>query len=176
MTTDQPTLVEIREAAKELGIDAADLDFYYAAVLGNVEVYAEIDALDTDAGLAFRGGDRDRIEPAENPLGAWCVQTDIQTASDGPLAGKTVVLKDNINLAGVPMIERHEPAARSCRDRRRDRGDPIARRRGHASKAKQTANRSASRPAPTPATTACPARSSAGGADGTPTTMSVFRQ
>ncbi len=106
MTTDEPTLVEIREAAKELGIDidGADLDFYHAAVLGNVEVYAEIDALDTDAGLAFRGGDRDWIEPADNPLGAWCVQTDIQTTSDGPLAGKTVVLKDNINLAGVPMM------------------------------------------------------------------------
>jgi amidase len=106
MTTDEPTIVEIREAAKELGIDVdgADIDFYHAAVLGNVEVYAEIDALDTDAGLAFRGGDRDWIEPADNPLGAWRVQTDIQTTSDGPLAGKTVVLKDNINLAGVPMM------------------------------------------------------------------------
>jgi amidase len=106
MPVEKPTQAEVREAAEELGIslDGADLDFYHASVLANLEVYAEIDALDDDAGLAFRGGSREWVEPIDNPLGAWFVQTDIQTTSEGPLAGKTVVLKDNINLAGVPMM------------------------------------------------------------------------
>ena len=106
MTAETPTQAEVNNAAKELGIDldGADLGFYHASVLANLELYAELDTLDEQAGLAFRGGNRDWVEPADNPLGAWFVQTDIQTTSDGPLAGKTVVLKDNINLAGVPMM------------------------------------------------------------------------
>jgi len=40
---------------------------------------------------------------AANPLGAWVAQTRIQESQTGPLAGRTVVLKDNIALAGVPM-------------------------------------------------------------------------
>jgi amidase len=106
MTTAKPTGAEITEAAKELGIDIddADMDIYQASAIDNFGVYADIDAEDDDPGLAFRGGNRDWAEPAENPLGAWYVKTDIQTSTEGPLAGKTVVLKDNINLAGVPAM------------------------------------------------------------------------
>lgn len=42
--------------------------------------------------------------PSENPLGAWYVKTEIKGAPGGKLAGKTVVLKDNVCLAGVPMM------------------------------------------------------------------------
>jgi amidase len=40
----------------------------------------------------------------ENPLNAWAVKTEVRGATHGPLAGKRVVLKDNICLAGVPMM------------------------------------------------------------------------
>jgi len=39
-----------------------------------------------------------------NRLKAWSVQTDIHGAASGPLLGRTVVLKDNILLADVPLM------------------------------------------------------------------------
>ena len=40
----------------------------------------------------------------DNPFNAWYVKTHIQGAKDGILSGKEVVLKDNICLADVPMM------------------------------------------------------------------------
>jgi amidase len=45
-----------------------------------------------------------RPDDADNPLGAWYVRTDIRGADDGPLAGRTVAVKDNTAVAGVPMM------------------------------------------------------------------------
>ncbi|MCH2172437.1 amidase [Myxococcota bacterium] len=39
----------------------------------------------------------------ENSLGAWVTRTSVQTSDTGRLAGRTLALKDNIALAGVPM-------------------------------------------------------------------------
>ena len=46
------------------------------------------------------------IKPSagENPLNAWAVKTEVRGAAHGPLSGKRVVLKDNVCLAGVPMM------------------------------------------------------------------------
>ena len=41
---------------------------------------------------------------ADNPLNAWAVKSEVRGAAHGPLAGKRVVLKDNVCLAGVPMM------------------------------------------------------------------------
>jgi amidase len=43
-------------------------------------------------------------ENGRNDLGAWYVTTDITARPDGPLAGRRVAVKDNIALAGVPMM------------------------------------------------------------------------
>jgi amidase len=45
-----------------------------------------------------------RPPDAENPLGAWYVTADIQARRDGPLAGRRVAVKDNIAVAGLPMM------------------------------------------------------------------------
>lgn len=43
-------------------------------------------------------------QPAHNPLGAWYVTCNITATGAGPLAGRTVGIKDNIAVAGVPMM------------------------------------------------------------------------
>jgi amidase len=43
-------------------------------------------------------------QAAENPYNAWTFKTEIVGASGGNLAGKRVAIKDNICVAGVPMM------------------------------------------------------------------------
>lgn len=40
----------------------------------------------------------------ENPLNAWAVKSEVPGAAHGPLSGKRIVLKDNVCLAGVPLM------------------------------------------------------------------------
>ncbi|XP_077985200.1 urethanase-like isoform X2 [Glandiceps talaboti] len=42
-------------------------------------------------------------KPADNPYNAWCWRCDIKGVSSGKLAGKTIAIKDNIPIAGVPL-------------------------------------------------------------------------
>jgi amidase len=54
--------------------------------------------------------DRPWSRPTErdNPLGAWYVLTDIRETDGGLLAGRTVAIKDNVMVAGVPMMNGSE--------------------------------------------------------------------
>ncbi|MCB1491389.1 MAG: amidase, partial [Rhodobiaceae bacterium] len=45
-----------------------------------------------------------RPAAADNPLNAWYWRCEIAGAGDGVLAGRTVAVKDNICVAGVPMM------------------------------------------------------------------------
>src|SRR4030088_386178 len=45
-----------------------------------------------------------RPAPEDNPRNAWYRKSTVKGADSGKLKGKTVALKDNIMLAGVPMM------------------------------------------------------------------------
>src|SRR5687768_14729950 len=45
-----------------------------------------------------------RPQADENPYNAWYVTTDISDGTQGPLTGRTVAIKDNTMVAGVPMM------------------------------------------------------------------------
>jgi amidase len=43
-------------------------------------------------------------QPADNPYNAWYVTCEVTEGGEGPLAGRTVAVKDNTAVAGVPMM------------------------------------------------------------------------
>ena len=107
MAVQLPTPQQIRELADEMGLDLtdADVESYRGLLQGNVDAYNVVDAMPDNLPLVKyprTPGYQPRGE--ENPYNAWYVKTEVKGASQGKLQGKTVVLKDNVMLAGVPMM------------------------------------------------------------------------
>ncbi|MFC3229941.1 amidase [Marinibaculum pumilum] len=107
MTIPAPTIDELRSHATTLGlvIDDADLPAYQALIEPNLEAYCALDVIEDEILTPrYPRGPARRPEPDENPFNAWAAMVEVKGAADGPLTGRTVVLKDNICLAGVPLL------------------------------------------------------------------------
>lgn len=102
---------ELREIADGLGYGLDDDSFAPLEVIVGeiVEEYARLDELlaaHPGEPLPARSGRRP--EPDENPVNGWVWRCEIRGAEHGPLAGRTVALKDNIALAGAPLLNGSE--------------------------------------------------------------------
>jgi amidase len=106
MSVKRPTPEQLRDLAAGMGMSLSDqdVDFFHAAVDLTMASYDILDALPDNLPLVTYPRTTGH-EPSqkENPLNAWAWKTDISGATSGPLSGKTVALKDNVCLAGVPM-------------------------------------------------------------------------
>src|SRR5437667_658308 len=103
----KPTIEQLREIAQTYGMHFtnADLESFSGLMGPALESYRRIDQL-TEPALAVRyprtGGHRPSAE--ENPLNAWYQKCSIKGASSGILSGKRIAIKDNVCVAGVPMM------------------------------------------------------------------------
>lgn len=81
------------------------LESFRALIHTTLGSYARLDEL-TEPTLPVKYPRRpgERPQPEDNPLGAWYWKSEISGAPDGLLAGKTVAVKDNVCVAGVPMM------------------------------------------------------------------------
>ena len=103
----RPTLEQMSEIVASLHMSMSDHEVgdYLEVLEGTMQAYDRVDALpDYLPEVRYPRTPGSRPSAAENPLGAWYVKSEVKGAPYGPLAGKRVVLKDNICLAGVPMM------------------------------------------------------------------------
>lgn len=107
MTVQRPTLKQMRSIVEDFGMNMSDerIQEFMDLMEPNMQAYDLIDAqpdylppVDYPRTAGYRPG------PDENPMNAWYVKAEVKGAPRGPLAGRTVVLKDNVCLAGVPMM------------------------------------------------------------------------
>jgi amidase len=104
---EKPSIADLRHAADALGMNPS---MFYLQSAQDIlaplaAAYAALDAVPDELPAVKypRDGGR-RPAPEENQHGAWYVKTPIKGAPGGKLAGRRVALKDNVCLAGVPMM------------------------------------------------------------------------
>jgi amidase len=107
MPVTMPTPSQLNEVADQVGLSLTDADVasFIALMAPSIAGYNIVDALpDNLPQVKYPRTPGYRPSPEENPQNAWYVKTTVKGAAKGKLAGKSVVLKDNVMLAGVPMM------------------------------------------------------------------------
>ncbi|MDE0455652.1 MAG: amidase [Chromatiales bacterium] len=107
MTVQRPTHAQLGEIVAELGMHMSDarIQEFLDVMQGTLNAYDVVDAMpDYLPPVLYPRTAGHRPSPEENPLNAWYVKTEVRGAPRGPLHGRTVALKDNVCLAGVPMM------------------------------------------------------------------------
>ncbi|MCY3755290.1 MAG: amidase [Alphaproteobacteria bacterium] len=107
MPVQMPTAEQLRDVADEMGLTLSedDVQSFLGLIAGSIEAYNVVDGLpDNLPTVRYPRIPGYRPEGEENKYNAWYYKTRIEGAADGPLKGKTVALKDNVMLAGVPMM------------------------------------------------------------------------
>jgi amidase len=107
MSVQMPTREQLRVVAQQCGLslDDAGLDSFRGLLAPYIESYNTVDAMpDEVPRVKYPRTPGYRPGPDENKFNAWYYKSTVKGASEGKLKGKTIALKDNIMLAGVPMM------------------------------------------------------------------------
>ena len=103
----RPTVEQLQALAQRLHMQLTPehASEYLALMQGSFDAYDLVDELpDNVPPVRYPRTRSYRPEPAQNPHNAWYYKTEIKGAREGKLSGHTVALKDNVALAGVPMM------------------------------------------------------------------------
>ena len=107
MRVKPPSLDALSEIAESYGFDLSeeDLESFQGLISPIMASYERLDQLPEPAlPVKYARTPGHRPSPEDNPLNAWYWRSEIKGADSGPLAGKTVAIKDNVSVAGVPMM------------------------------------------------------------------------
>ena len=106
-TVKRPSLEQMKEivASLHMSMSEQEVSDYLAVMEGTMKAYDRVAQLpDNLPTVRYPRTPGYRPNAAENAMNAWYYKTDIKGAPYGPLSGKRIVLKDNVCLAGVPMM------------------------------------------------------------------------
>lgn len=107
MSVNLPTIEQLEQVATAFGMKFSHgqlevLQSLMAPALGS---YARLDQLsEPKPAVKYPRTTGWRPLPEDNPLGAWYWRAEIAGAANGPLHGKTLAIKDNVCVAGIPMM------------------------------------------------------------------------
>jgi amidase len=102
-----PTPDQLRAVADDCGLALTDEDVtsFRGLMQGSVDAYNAVAAMPDEVPVVkYPRTPGYRPGPEENPHNAWYRKSTVKGAARGKLKGKVVALKDNIMLAGVPMM------------------------------------------------------------------------
>ncbi|HYM68082.1 MAG TPA: amidase [bacterium] len=102
-----PTIEQLRAIATDHGLhmSEAELESFRRLVAQSLESYRRVDRLvDPVPPIAYPRAPGYRPRPEDNPYNAWYWKCSIKGAPEGLLRGKRVAIKDNVCVAGVPMM------------------------------------------------------------------------
>ena len=102
-----PTSDELKAVGRQLGLTLSDDDvaFFLTTMAGSVAAYHAVEVMaDPMPVVKYPRTPGYRPEGAENKYNAWYYKSEVKGAPNGKLKGKRVALKDNVCLAGVPMM------------------------------------------------------------------------
>ncbi len=102
-----PTLDELQSIAEQyhLHMSREDLKVYQSVIEGAIGSYRRVGELQ-EPKLPVKYARKRGYRPSQddNPLNAWYWRCSIPGADTGKLAGKKIAIKDNICVAGIPMM------------------------------------------------------------------------
>ncbi len=107
MSVALPTPTQLRAVAEQCGLSLTEEDVasFRGLMQGSIDAYNLVAAMpDEVPEVKYPRTPGYRPSPEENPRNAWYRKSTVKGAASGKLKGKTVALKDNIMLAGVPMM------------------------------------------------------------------------
>jgi len=101
-----PSNDELGAIAASFGLSPSedDLAAYRELVAGSLADYDAVEDLYQRQAPAVPDRHSWQPEPADNPLGAWYRRCAVRERDEGLLAGKRIAIKDNVDVAGVPMM------------------------------------------------------------------------
>ncbi len=107
MTIKRPVLSQMRSMAERfrMRLEDDELLAFRDVMEPYLKAYGRLDAMsDNLPEVLYPRAPGYRPAQTDNPLNAWYYRTDIRGAVHGPLRDRRIVLKDNVCLAGVPMM------------------------------------------------------------------------
>lgn len=102
-----PSVDDLARAARALRLDlsTSDLESFRQLLQPSVLAYARLDQLEEPAPVVKYPRDSGRRPtPEQNPLNGWYWRCEVHGVAKGLLTSKTFAIKDNVAVAGIPMM------------------------------------------------------------------------